>query len=126
MPTFDLARSQRVRCLQATVVARPLPPAAMTPESRSPLEELLCTALAIGLVLVAILPDARGMSMLGWLPMWLVGMPGVALWAVRGFPVRARPAAAPLRAAHARVARPSPQARRSTRVARRARLQAAA
>ena len=60
---------------------------------RHPLDEILCTALAVGLVLVALLPAARGMSAVGWLPMWLVGMPAVAWWALHRFGVSPRPAA---------------------------------
>jgi hypothetical protein len=40
-----------------------------------------------GLALVLVWPAARGSSAwLGWLPMWLVGMPLVAWWALR-FPL---------------------------------------
>lgn len=52
------------------------------------LEELLRHVLAIGAVLVLLLPPARGFSeTLGWLPLWLLAMPATALWALRGFPV---------------------------------------
>lgn len=51
--------------------------------------QLECTLglmLLIGLALVALLPAARGHSdWLGWLPMWLVGMPGMALWSLHRF-----------------------------------------
>lgn len=108
------------------VASRPLPPAAMsTPATRPPLDELLCTALAVGLVLVALVPAARGMGALGWWPMWLVGMPAVAWWASHGFLVPKR-RAADAGTAGARPRRLGPQASRSTRVARRARLRAAA
>ncbi|HDS1533551.1 TPA: hypothetical protein QEK88_003450 [Stenotrophomonas maltophilia] len=41
-----------------------------------------------GLALVLVWPAARGSSgWLGWLPMWLVGMPLVAWWALLRFPV---------------------------------------
>jgi hypothetical protein len=49
-----------------------------------------------GLALVLVWPAARGHSLwLGWLPLWLVGMPGVAWWALLGFPLPrlGRPAA---------------------------------
>lgn len=109
------------------VDSRPLPPAAMsTPAPRSLLDELLCTALAVGLVLVALVPAARGMGAAGWLPMWLVGMPAVAWWAVRGFPLPGRGSYAVPRMAIARSRRVAPQAQRSARPARRARLRAAA
>ncbi|MFT4246543.1 MAG: hypothetical protein QM581_00715, partial [Pseudomonas sp.] len=39
-----------------------------------------------GLALVMVWPAARGCSpWLGWLPLWLVGMPGAAWWALHGF-----------------------------------------
>ncbi|HEL2981135.1 TPA: hypothetical protein UMB92_004033 [Stenotrophomonas maltophilia] len=41
-----------------------------------------------GLALVLVWPVARGSNAwLGWLPMWLVGMPLVAWWALLRFPV---------------------------------------
>ena len=41
-----------------------------------------------GVALVTVLPAARGSSAwLGWLPMWLVGMPLVAWWALLRFPL---------------------------------------
>lgn len=41
-----------------------------------------------GLALVMVWPAARGYSpWLGWLPLWLVGMPGMAWWALHGFPL---------------------------------------
>jgi hypothetical protein len=44
-----------------------------------------------GLALVMVWPAARGHSeWLGWLPMWLVGMPCVAWWALYGFRLPAR------------------------------------
>ena len=52
------------------------------------LERSLRLALATGLVLVAVLPMARASSeWLGWLPLWLVGMPLAAWWSLRGFPL---------------------------------------
>ena len=50
------------------------------------LEDVLRYALAIGAVLVLLLPAARGFSAtLGWLPLWLLAMPLSALWALHGF-----------------------------------------
>ena len=72
------------------------------------LERSLRLALVTGLVLVVLLPMARGSSdWLGWLPLWLVGMPVVACWALHRFRVptvlrRVRPAAARRRAPQAR------------------------
>ncbi|MDA5342311.1 hypothetical protein [Stenotrophomonas maltophilia] len=41
-----------------------------------------------GVALVLVWPAARGSSAwLGWLPMWLVGMPLVAWWALLRFPL---------------------------------------
>jgi hypothetical protein len=92
----------------------------MTHDARSPLDEILCTALIAGTLLVLLVPGARGSIAIGWLPMWLVAMPAVAWWAARGFPMPRRrvPQAVPARMARAR--RPQPQARRSSRIARRA------
>ncbi len=56
----------------------------VTPDPQ--LERGLRLALVTGLVLVALLPMARASSdWLGWLPLWLVGMPGVALWSLHRF-----------------------------------------
>lgn len=87
----------------------------MSTDTRSLIDEILCAAFAAGLLLVLLVPAARGSAAIGWLPMWLVGMPAVAWWAARGFPLprRVRMAASPVRPAHAR--RPQPQARRSPR-----------
>ncbi|QNP39664.1 hypothetical protein [Lysobacter solisilvae (ex Woo and Kim 2020)] len=75
------------------------------------LEAALRYVLAIGLTLVVLLPGARGFSAtLGWLPLWLLVMPAVAWWALRGFPLPGR--AAPNRAAERRARRSGPQARR--------------
>ncbi|TZF88691.1 hypothetical protein FW784_09600, partial [Lysobacter lacus] len=54
------------------------------------LDQVLCTALAVGLVLVALLPGARATSAIGWLPMWLVAMPALAWWSLHGFALPAR------------------------------------
>lgn len=92
----------------------------MTNPARSLLDEILCTALIAGTLLVLLVPGARGSVAIGWLPMWLVAMPAVAWWSARGFPIpsRAAPGAEPARIA--RVRRPQPQARRSVRALRRA------
>ena len=63
-------------------------------------------AALAGLALVLVWPAARGSSeWLGWLPLWLVGMPLAAWWAVLRFPLP-------------RVSRRRPQARRVRRAAR--------
>ncbi|GAB3371728.1 hypothetical protein GCM10027431_21070 [Lysobacter rhizosphaerae] len=84
-------------------------------ESDVRIDDVLRYALAIGAVLVLLLPAARGFSeTLGWLPLWLLAMPAVALWAVRGFPLPKAAGAAPVVFA-ARRRRAGPQARRRGR-----------
>ena len=91
-----------------------------TPDSldlRSTLDAVLRHALAVAVVVLALVPAARGHhEMLGWLPMWLLGMPAVALWALRGCPVPVARNAAPARVAvPTRARRAGPQARRRAR-----------
>ena len=91
------------------------------------LDEILCTAVGIGLVLVTLLPGARGMSAVGWLPMWLVAMPAVAWWALHGFALPRRALRAVDAPVHVRLAhRAAPQARRATRPVQRVALRRAA
>ncbi len=75
-----------------------------------------------GLALVLVWPAMRGNSAwLGWLPLWLVGMPLTAWWALYRFRL---PAAWWVRGHHARrtpVRRERPQARRLSRPGRMAR-----
>jgi hypothetical protein len=97
-----------------------------TPAPRPFLDELLCTTLAVGLVLVAILPGARGVGAAGWMPLWLVGMPAVALWALRGFPMPPRAGRVRDDRRFPRTQRSVPQARRAPRIVRRAGVRAAA
>ena len=79
------------------------------------IDDVLRYALAIGGVLVLLLPAARGFNeTFGWLPLWLLAMPGVALWALHGFPLPRRPAAAGTATA-TRRRRVAPQARRRVR-----------
>lgn len=79
-------------------------------------DEALRGAVALGLVLVVLLPEARGSSeTVGWWPLWLIGMPASALWALRGCPVMPATqtaSTAPREARRRRV----PQARRRARV----------
>ena len=50
------------------------------------LEEALRAAVAVGGVLVLLLPGAREThAAIGWMPLWLVGMPLAAWWAAHGF-----------------------------------------
>ena len=90
------------------------------------LEAVLRYVIAIGVVLVLLLPGARGMhATIGWLPLWLVAMPMTACWALRRF---ARPVAGRAeRPAGARVrARMLAQARRRAPARRREGLPRAA
>lgn len=89
------------------------------------LEQALHYAIAIGAVLVLLLPAARGMhSAIGWLPLWLLAMPLVALWALHGF--RLPRGAGAGRRDTIRVRRYVPQARRRARLPRRDRMPRAA
>lgn len=61
-----------------------------------PLASLLRRVALAGLVAVLLLPAARGYSAwLGWMPLWLLGMPLSALWALHGFRLPARVAGRP-------------------------------
>ncbi|MEF9979583.1 MAG: hypothetical protein RR834_13940 [Thermomonas sp.] len=56
--------------------------------NREDLDSALRQAVILGTVAVLLIPAARGSSdWLGWLPLWLVGMPLVAWWSLRGFPL---------------------------------------
>ena len=88
-------------------------PRAKAPDPR--LESLLRYVVAIGAVLVVLLPEARGSHVtLGALPLWLLAMPVTAWWALHRF---ALPGWLPGRAAAASLPRRSTrvQARRRTR-----------
>jgi hypothetical protein len=88
-----------------------MPIARSSRSARAPhpgLRRLVLQALLAGLALVLVWPAARGYSeWLGWRPLWLLGMPLSAWWALHRFPLPLRP----LRRALAR-ARPRVQARR--------------
>lgn len=59
------------------------------------LERAVRLVLLTGLALVLLLPAARGQSdWLGWMPLWLVGMPAVALWSLHRFRLPLRKAGA--------------------------------
>jgi hypothetical protein len=93
--------------------------------SRAPdpqLERLLRRVVAIGLALVLLFPLARGqIPWLGWAPLWLVGMPLAAWWALHRF----RLPQWPMRRDAAGRRRNRPQARRRARMPRTAGLRAA-
>ena len=58
--------------------------------TREDLDSALRQAVILGTVAVLLIPAARGSSdWLGWLPLWLVGMPLAAWWSLRGFPLPA-------------------------------------
>ena len=87
------------------------PASSAAPSSDRPdaaLDRLLRRAVLTGLALVLLVPLARASTdTLGWLPLWLVGMPAAAWWALHRFRVptvlrRVRPAAARRRAPQAR------------------------
>ena len=55
---------------------------------RQELEASLRGCVMLGGVVVLLIPAARGHSVyLGWLPLWLLGMPLVAWWSLRGWPL---------------------------------------
>lgn len=57
------------------------------------LDRVLRRAVVLGALAVLLIPAARGHNdWLGWMPLWLVGMPLMAWWALHRFPLPARPA----------------------------------
>jgi hypothetical protein len=90
-------------------VARPLSTRVADPRLERGLRILLIT----GLALVLLLPAARGHSdWLGWMPLWLVGMPGMAWWSLHRFRLPLRSATLRGSALPARRRRVGAQARR--------------
>ena len=64
------------------LVFRTVPTSAIDPQ----LQRALIATLMVGLALVLLIPAARSHSdWFGWIPLWLVGMPAVALWASHRF-----------------------------------------
>jgi hypothetical protein len=58
--------------------------------TRQDLDSALRQAVILGTLAMLLIPAARGSSeWLGWLPLWLVGMPLAAWWSLRGFPLPA-------------------------------------
>ena len=56
--------------------------------TRESLDAVLRQAVILGTLAVLLVPAARGSSeWLGWLPLWLVGMPLAAWWSLRGCPL---------------------------------------
>ena len=92
-----------------TFVARPLAAPAADPR----LERGLRTLMIAGLAVVLLLPAARGHSeWLGWMPLWLVGMPGMAWWSLHRFRLPSRSGTARGSASTPRRRRVGAQARR--------------
>ena len=55
---------------------------------REQLDAVLRHAVILGTLAILFIPAARGSTQwLGWLPLWLVGMPVAAWWSLRGFPL---------------------------------------
>lgn len=55
---------------------------------REQIDAVLRHAVILGTLAVLLVPGARGSSeWLGWLPLWLVGMPLAAWWSLRRFPL---------------------------------------
>ena len=66
--------------------------------TRQDLDVLLRRAVTLGTLAVLLIPAARGHhEWLGWLPLWLLGMPLAAWWSVSGFPLPRLAAALPRR-----------------------------
>ena len=56
--------------------------------TREQLDSALRHAVILGTLAVLLIPAARGSSQwLGWLPLWLVGMPLTAWWSLRRVPL---------------------------------------
>lgn len=99
------------------------PPSRSAPAVDPRLDSALKQAVLIGIIAVLAIPAARGYSTwLGWVPLWLLGMPLVAWWALHRFRLPHRPAATarPIRR------RPRMQARRRLQPAHPQRLPRAA
>ena len=58
------------------------------PDSHQFLDRLLRQVVIVGTIAVLLIPAARGSTqLLGWLPLWLMGMPLAAWWSLRRFPL---------------------------------------
>jgi len=104
----------------AAIASRPVLPTPHLPDRR--LRIALWHALWFGAALVIAVPAARGDSVwLGWLPLWLVGMPACALWALHRFrlpqlPLTATPARSRRRRGGGQARRRSARPGRGVRV----------
>ena len=87
---------------------------------REQLDAVLRHAVILGTLAILFIPAARGSTQwLGWLPLWLVGMPLAAWWSLRGFPVPALAVRMPRRR-RAQASRRTRRARHDLQQARRA------
>ena len=83
-------------------------------------DEALRAVVAIGALLLLMVPETRGIHpMLGWMPLWLLGMPLAAWWAAHRFRLPWR--RAEMRTVAIASRRRAPQARRRGPVLARAR-----
>jgi hypothetical protein len=56
--------------------------------NRQSLDAALRNAVTLGALAVLLVPAARDSSeWVGWLPLWLLGMPLAAWWSLRGWPL---------------------------------------
>ena len=107
-------------------VHRPSSPPHSPAQAYPALERALRQAAYLGLGLVVLLPAARGHSdWLGWMPLWLVGMPLAAWWAMHRFRLPGWPAGRASVPRPARRRRSRAQARRCARPSWRDRTRAA-
>jgi hypothetical protein len=82
------------RFVHDIAVSSPHPAHRASPRPDPRLERILRTVILAGLALVLALPAARGYSQwLGWMPLWLVGMPLAAWWSLYRFRLPSRAAA---------------------------------
>ena len=87
---------------------------------REQLDAVLRHAVILGTLAILFIPAARGSTQwLGWLPLWLVGMPLAAWWSLRGFPLPALAVRMPRRR-RAQASRRTRRARHDLQQARRA------
>jgi len=85
--------------------------------TRTDLDTVLRNAVILGTLAVLLIPAARGSTaLLGWLPLWLAGMPLAAWWSLRRFPVPRLAVSLPRRRRVQALRRPSP--RRPARLSR--------
>lgn len=85
------------------------------------LDACLRQLVILGTLAVLVIPAARGHSaLLGWLPLWLLGMPLAAWWGLRRFPLPTVSLRLPRRRRRVQARRRAHQAGSASRLARRA------